>query len=248
MPYLLCVHIVWLSPHVHVCVYHSVRDCVTNPQLLPSASFRRHNFSKLIIAVNHCCLPTLFFFFFYPEAPLCPCPLPPTLLRPRLATARRNELSCRWEPGGSRREGIQELLIDSLLAFMEIVVKLQFVALMIFRWSRLESTHFTNCFDFFLFPRADLHEVAHKSSLFLFNYCLIWLVNSCSWFSKPSESNLGCICKTTFGKKKRLKKFHMIIDLKTWIGQFTQLKPNTSIGYLPASPLVLLCLLLVWLS
>lgn len=136
---------------------------------------------------------------------MCPCPLPPTLLRPRLATARRNELSCRWEPGGSRREGIQELLIDSLLAFMEIVVKLQFVALMIFRWSRLESTHFTNCFDFFLFPRADLHEVAHKSSLFLFNYCLIRLVNSCSWFSKPSESNLGCICKTNFGKKKNKK-------------------------------------------
>lgn len=139
---------------------------------------------------------------------MCPCPLPPTLLRPRLATARRNELSCRWEPGGSRREGIQELLIDSLLAFMEIVVKLQFVALMIFRWSRLESTHFTNCFDFCLFPRADLHEVAHKSSLFLFNYCLIWLVNSCSWFSKPSESNLGCICKTNFGKNKNKKMPH----------------------------------------
>lgn len=190
------------SPHVHVCVYLGALDCVTNPQLLPSASFRRHNFSKLIIAVNHCRLLTLFFFFFYPEAPLCPCPLPPTLLRARLATARRNELSCRWVPGGRRREGIQELLIDPPLAFMEIVVELQFVALMIFRWSRLESTHIANCMDFFLFPHADQREVAgilvlrHTICLLTNHFCFLWTTIWCNFwiiFSNfPSEQNWTC--------------------------------------------------------
>ena len=94
----LCPYIVTL-----VCVYPSVLDALTTPQLLPSASFRRHNFSRLIIAVNHCCLPTVF----YPAAPLCPCPLPPTLLRARLATARRNELSCIWETGWKEETGFK---------------------------------------------------------------------------------------------------------------------------------------------
>lgn len=68
-------------------------SCSHNTQLLPSASFHRHNFSRLIIAVNHRTLPVVFFFF-YPAASLCPCPLPPTLLRARLDTARHNESSC----------------------------------------------------------------------------------------------------------------------------------------------------------
>lgn len=89
--------------NMQVCVHPSVLDALTTPQLLPSASFRRHNFSRLIIAVNHCCLPTVF----YPAAPLCPCPLPPTLLRARLATARRNELSCIWETEWKEERGFK---------------------------------------------------------------------------------------------------------------------------------------------
>lgn len=70
------------------------------PQLLPSASFCLRNFTRLIIAVNHCRLPAVLFIYiyiFYPAASLCPCPPPPTLLRARLATARHNESSCTWE-------------------------------------------------------------------------------------------------------------------------------------------------------
>lgn len=106
-----------------VCVSQHVRLChkPSDPPLglVPSTQLQQANYNRQSLPSPHA------FFFFYPEAPLCPCPLPPTLLRPRLATARRNELSCRWELGGSRREGIQELRMDSL-----VVAKFQFVALM----------------------------------------------------------------------------------------------------------------------
>lgn len=132
--------------------------------LVPSTQLQQANYNRQSLLSPHA------FFFFYPEAPLCPCPLPPTLLRPRLATARRNELSCRWVPGGSRREGIQELRLDSLLAFMEVVVKFQFVALITMPLISTRIHSHNRLLTFF--SRADLNEVAQNVFIFL-NCCLI---------------------------------------------------------------------------
>lgn len=55
--------------------------------LLPSARLLQANYNRQSLLSPHS-------FFLYPAAPLCPCPMPPTLLTARLATARRNELSC----------------------------------------------------------------------------------------------------------------------------------------------------------
>lgn len=171
----MCSYCVAKSTCTYLCVSQCVRlshkPSALPLGLVPSTQLQQANYSRQSLLSPHA-----FFFFFYPEAPLCPCPLPPTLLRPRLATARHNELSCRWEPGGSRREGIQELLIDSVLAFMEIVVKLQFVALMIFRWSRLESTHFTNCLDFFFFLMQTYMTLLTNDCFYLTTVCSnLWI-------------------------------------------------------------------------
>lgn len=118
------------STCAYLCVSQHARLChkPSAPPLglVPSTQLQQANYNRQSLLSPH----AFFFFFFSPEAPLCPCPLPPTLLRPRLATARRNELSCRWELGGSGRGCIQELWMDSLLAFMEVaVVNFQCVAL-----------------------------------------------------------------------------------------------------------------------
>lgn len=80
-------------PHVHVRASPGMWDCVTKPSapplgLVPSTQLQQANYNRQSLLSPH----ALLFFFFYPEAPLCPCLPPPTPLRPRLARARR----CRW--------------------------------------------------------------------------------------------------------------------------------------------------------
>lgn len=50
-----------LHKNVHVCVFPSAADTPTT-RLLTSASFRLHNFNRLIITVNHWHRPVAFFF------------------------------------------------------------------------------------------------------------------------------------------------------------------------------------------
>lgn len=102
---------------VFVC-FPSVADTPATLRLLPSASFRRHNCKWLIITVNHCRSPVVFFFA-RRQPPLCPCPPPPTpLSQISYSQAQR----WRLETGERKR--------DSLLAWLEIVVRVQFGALL----------------------------------------------------------------------------------------------------------------------
>lgn len=65
--YMLCSYSTTLVC-IKTCQLPSVLDALQTPRLLPSAFFRRHDFCRLIITVNHCCLPTV---FFYTRRPLC---------------------------------------------------------------------------------------------------------------------------------------------------------------------------------
>lgn len=137
-----------LCPYMHVtfvcknkrrgggslCISKCTRCCVNTPtpplSLVPSAQLQQANYSRQSLLSPH----SFFFVFFYPAAPLCPCPLPPTLLTARLATARRrNELHCIWErervwkeEGGDSRCCWWVLLH----ALMEIVAQHPFGALL----------------------------------------------------------------------------------------------------------------------
>lgn len=120
---------------MHVCVYPRVRDALATPRFLPSAPFRRHNFSGLIIAVNHCCLPTVFL----PSSPFVPLPAAAHAAQSQISYSQAQRVELRMRDGVKRREGIQELLTDSLLALMKIVVSLQLGALTAFWRSPLNE-------------------------------------------------------------------------------------------------------------
>lgn len=91
---------------MHVCVYPRVLDALATARLLPSASFRRHNFSRLIIAVNHCCLPTVFL----PSSPFVPLPAAAHAAQSQISysQAQRVELHI--------RDGVKRRAVDGLAA------------------------------------------------------------------------------------------------------------------------------------
>lgn len=86
--------------------FQSAVDTLATPRLLPSASFRRHHFNRLIITVNHRHRPVVFPF---PrrQPSLCPCPMPPTpLSQISYSQARRVE---RRRETGERKEDSEKL-------------------------------------------------------------------------------------------------------------------------------------------
>lgn len=110
-----------LHKNMHVGVHPSVLDALTTPQLLPSAQLQQANYSRQSLLSPHS---------FLPSSPFVPLPTAAHTAQSQISYSLAQRAAYERERV-KRREGIQEPLMGSLLALMEIV-SFQFGPLMIF--------------------------------------------------------------------------------------------------------------------